>query len=200
VSAPATWSGPGVQRRARQVTDVLQPKHVLVAGLTGIGLAATGTLVGAAWGLFASVFAGVVPAGYIEFERRRGTWGDRHVVDRNKRRPIFLVILASIAFATAVMLTAGAPNAVLRSMIALWAMTVGLLTVNDAGQWKISVDAAVASAVVTMLTVVGPPWWALAYAGVALVCWTRVVLRFHTVTQTLAGTAMGLATALLWVV
>lgn len=200
MTAPTAWSGPGVQRRARQITDLLQPKHVLIGGLTGIGLAATGTLAGAAWGLFASVFAGVIPAAYIEHQRKRGRWGDRHVVDRAQRRPIFLVILGSIACATAVMLLAGAPHDVLLSMIALWAMTVGLLTVNDGGCWKISVDAAVASAVVTMLTVVGSPWWALAYAGVALVCWTRVALGFHTLTQTMAGTAMGLATALLWVV
>lgn len=200
MSASAPWSGPGAQRLARPVTDLLQPKHVLVAGLTGVGLAATGTLAGAGWGLFASVFAGVVPAAYINYERKKGTWGDRHVVDRAARRPIFLVILGSIGLAAAVMLVAGAPHDVLRSMLALWAMTVGLLTVNDAGKWKISVDAAVASAVVTMLTVVGSPWWALAYAAVAVVCWTRVALTYHTLAQTLAGTALGLATVLAWAV
>ncbi|MEY9840569.1 hypothetical protein [Streptacidiphilus sp. EB103A] len=199
MSVPAAATT-GRQRWAHRITDLLQPKNVLLAGLTAVGVAATGSLAGAGWGLFAAVFAGVVPAAYIERERKRGTWGDRHVVDRAKRRPIFLVILGSIAVAAALMVLAGAPTDILRSMIALWAMTVGLLAVNDAGRWKISVDAAVASAVVTMLTVVGSPWWAAAYAAVALVCWTRVVLAFHTTAQTLAGTAMGLATALLWLV
>lgn len=183
---------------ARRITDLLQPKHVLVAGLTAVGLASTGTAAGGLWGLFAAVFAGVIPAAYIERERRRGTWGDRHVVDRAQRRPIFVVILTSIAVAATVMVVAGAPSDALRAMVALWLMTVGLLTVNDVQRWKISVDAAVASAVVTMLAVVGSPLWAAAYGMVALVCWTRVALGYHTVAQTAAGTAMGMATALVW--
>lgn len=186
------------QAWARRITDLLQPKHVLLAGLTAVGLASTGTAAGALWGLFAAVFAGVIPAAYIERERRRGTWGDRHVVDRAQRRPIFVVILTSIAIAATVMVVAGAPNDALRAMVALWLMTVGLLTVNDVQRWKISVDAAVASAVVTMLAVVGSPLWAAAYGMVALVCWTRVSLGYHTVAQTAAGTAMGMATALVW--
>jgi membrane-associated phospholipid phosphatase len=172
--------------------------HCLLAGLTGIGVAATGTAGGALWGLFAALFAGVIPASYINWERKRGTWGDRHVVDRSQRRPIFLVILGSIGFASAVMLLADGPRDVLIAMVALWAMTVGLLTVNDAGRWKISVDAAVASAVVTMLAVVHSPWWVAAYAVVALVCWTRVALSYHTIAQTAAGTALGMATAAAW--
>jgi len=60
------------------------------------------------------------------------------------------------------------------------------------------VDAAVASAVVTMLAVVHSPWWAAAYSVVALVCWTRIALSYHTIAQTAAGTALGMATAALW--
>ncbi|MFH0246167.1 hypothetical protein ACGRHY_27965 [Streptomyces sp. HK10] len=186
------------QRAARRITDILQPMHVLLAGLTGIGAASAGTWSGAAWGLFAAVFAGVVPASYINWERKRGTWGDRHVVDRSQRRPIFLVILASIGVALAVMLPAHAPRDVVVAMVALWAMTVGLLAVNDGSKWKISVDAAVASSVVTMLAVVHTPWWTLAYSLVALVCWTRTALSYHTIAQTAAGSALGTATATLW--
>ncbi|MFF8992525.1 hypothetical protein ACF09H_21820 [Streptomyces sp. NPDC014983] len=185
---------------ARRITDILQPMHCLLAGLTGIGLASTGTVGGALWGLFAALFAGVIPASYINWERKRGTWGDRHVVDRSQRRPIFLVILGSIGFASAVMLVADGPRDVLIAMLALWAMTVGLLTVNDGGKWKISVDAAVASSVVTMLAVVHSPWWVAGYTVVALVCWTRVALAYHTVSQTVAGAALGIATAAAWLI
>lgn len=196
----ASTSRPGRgERPARAITGLLKPVHVLLAGLTGIGLAADGSWAGGAlWGLFAAVFAGLLPAGYIDWERKRGRWDDRHVVDRSQRRPIFLVILASIGFAAAVMVLAGAPGDVLRAMVALWAMTVGLLTVNDAGKWKVSVDSAVASAVVTMLAVVADPWWTAAYGLTLLVCWTRVSLGYHTAAQTAAGTALGMATALLW--
>jgi membrane-associated phospholipid phosphatase len=199
---PVTDSGPDRrQRAARCITDALQPMHVLLAGLTGIGITASATWwSGALWGLGAAFAAGVIPATYINWERKRGTWGDRHVVDRAQRRPVFLVILSSIGVASLVMVLARAPHDILRSMLALWAMTVGLLTINDGSKWKVSVDAAVASAVVTMLAVVGGPWWLPAYALVALVCWTRVVLGYHTVAQTAVGTTLGMATALLWLV
>lgn len=181
---------------ARVVTDVLQPRNVLLAGLTGLGIAAAGDWTGAAWGLFAALCAGLVPAGYIEWERKRGTWGDRHVVDRTKRAPIFFVILGSIGCGSVVMLLAHAPHGVLTAMIALWAMTVVLLAVNTA--WKISVDSAVASAVVAMLAAVASPWWLLAYVLVVGVCWSRVALTYHTVAQTVAGASLGLATAGVW--
>lgn len=186
------------EQPARAITNLLKPVHVLLAGLIGIGLAAGGSWTGALWGLFAAVFAGLLPAGYIDWEKKRGRWGDRHVVDRAQRRPIFLVILASIGIGSAGMVAGGAPGGILRAMVALWAMTVALLTVNDAGRWKISVDCAVASAVVTMLAIVANPWWSTAYGLTLLVCWTRVNLGYHTAAQTAAGTALGMATALLW--
>lgn len=181
------------ERAARRVTDVLQPRNVLLAGMTGIGLAAAGHWSGLLWGLLGALCAGVVPASYIEWERRRGTWGDRHVVDRRQRAPIFFVILGSLATGAAVMVLGGAPAGILTAMLALWAMTVVLLTVN--ASWKISVDAAVASAVTAMLAAVHSPWWITAYGLVAAVCWSRVALGYHSVAQTVAGTAAGAATA-----
>lgn len=89
---------------ARAVTDTLQPRNVLVAGMSGIGWAAAGDWTGLPWGLFGALCAGLVPAGYIEWQRKRGTWGDRHVVDRTKRGPIFLVILTSVGLGALVMI------------------------------------------------------------------------------------------------
>jgi hypothetical protein len=181
---------------ARRLTDVLQPRNTLLAGLTGLGAAAAGSWTGIGWGLLAALCAGIIPATYIEWERKRGTWGDRHVVDRTKRAPIFLVILGSIGLGSLVMLLGHAPRDILIAMIALWAMTVGLLAINTA--WKISVDSAVASAVVTMLAVVHTPWWVAAYPLVIGVCWSRVALKYHTIAQTAAGAALGAATVIAW--
>lgn len=192
-AAPATPTPTPVERAARRVTDVLQPRNVLLAGMTGIGLAAAGDWTGLPWGLLGALCAGIVPASYIEWERRRGTWGDRHVVDRRQRAPIFFVILGSIATGAVVMVAGNAPVGVLTAMVALWAMTVVLLAVN--ASWKISVDSAVASAVAAMLAAVHSPWWLAAYAVVAAVCWSRVALRYHSVAQTVAGAAAGAATA-----
>ncbi|TXR96588.1 hypothetical protein EAO73_34405 [Streptomyces sp. col6] len=178
---------------ARTVTDVLQPRNVLLVGMLAIGLAAAGEWTGLLWGLLGALCAGIVPAGYIEWERGRGTWGDRHVVDRTKRAPIFFVILGSIGAGSAVMVLGGAPAGILTAMLALWAMTVVLLAVNTV--WKISVDASVASAVVALLAAVHSPWWLCGYAMTAAVAWSRVALGYHTVGQVTAGTALGAATA-----
>ncbi len=178
---------------ARTITDVLQPRNVLLAGMLGIGLAAAGEWTGLLWGLLGALCAGLIPAGYIEWERKRGTWGDRHVVDRTKRAPIFFVILGSIGAGSLVMVLGHAPVGILTAMLALWVMTIFLLVVNTV--WKISVDSAVASAVVALLAVVHSPWWLLAYAVTVAVCWSRVALTYHTVMQTVAGAALGAATA-----
>ncbi|NEW75479.1 hypothetical protein [Streptomyces rhizosphaericus] len=183
---------------ARTVTDVLQPRNVLLIGMLGIGLAAAGDWTGIPWGLLGALCAGIIPAAYIEWERKRGTWGDRHVVDRTKRAPIFFVILASIGLGSLAMVLGHAPTGILVAMLALWAMTVGLLAVNAV--WKISVDSAVASAVVAMLAAVHSPWWIAAYGLVIAVCWSRVALTYHTIAQTVAGASLGAATAAAFVV
>lgn len=140
---------------ARTVTDVLQPRNVLLAGMLGLGLAAAGDWTGLLWGFLGALCAGLIPAGYIEWERGRGTWGDRHVVDRTKRAPIFFVILGSIGAGSVVMVLGDAPTGILVAMLALWVMTIGLLAVNTV--WKISVDSAVASASVSSSPSCTPP-------------------------------------------
>jgi hypothetical protein len=188
-----TTGAPGDTRRtARTVTDVFQPRNVLLVGMLAVGHAAAGHWSGLLWGLLGALCAGLVPASYIEWERRRGTWGDRHVVDRTKRAPIFFVILGSIGTGSLVMVVGHAPTGILAAMLALWVMTVGLLAVNTV--WKISVDAAVASAVVALLAAAHSPWWLLGYGMTAAVCWSRVALGYHTVAQTVAGASLGAAT------
>ncbi|QGV79499.1 hypothetical protein [Streptomyces ficellus] len=194
-AAPTGAAAPAARTEAtaRAVTDVFQPRNVLLVGMLAIGWAAAGHWSGLPWGLLGALCAGIVPAAYIEWERGRGTWGDRHVVDRTKRAPIFFVILGSIGTGSAVMVLGHAPAGILMAMLALWVMTVGLLAVNTV--WKISVDSAVASAVVALLSVVHSPWWLTAYAMTVAVCWSRVALRYHTVAQTVAGASLGAATA-----
>jgi membrane-associated phospholipid phosphatase len=109
-----------------------------------------------------------------------------------------LVILTSIGLGTVVMSLGHAPSDVITAMIAAWAMTVVLLAVNTA--WKISVDAAVASLIVAILSVVHSAWWICAYLLVAAVCWSRVALTYHTTVQTLAGASLGAATAMAFLI
>ncbi|MFD3454756.1 hypothetical protein ACFWVC_21585 [Streptomyces sp. NPDC058691] len=169
-----------------------------MVGMVAVSQAAAGNWTGIPWGLLGGLCAGIIPASYVEWHRKRGTWGDRHVVDRTQRAPIFFVILSSIGVGIIVMSLGHAPPDVITAMIAAWAMTVVLLAVNTV--WKISVDAAVASSVVAILSVVHSPWWTCAYLLVAAVCWSRVVLTYHTTAQTLAGATLGAATALAFLI
>ncbi|WP_405630547.1 hypothetical protein [Streptomyces sp. NBC_01174] len=178
---------------ARTVTDVLQPRNVLLFGMLAVGLASAGDWTGLPWGFLGALCAGLIPAGYIEWERGRGTWGDRHVVDRTQRAPIFLVILGSLGTGALIMVLGHAPLGILIAMISLWGMTTVLLAVNTV--WKISVDSAVASSVVALLSVAHSPWWLCAAVPAVAVCWSRVALRYHSVAQTVAGAAVGAATA-----
>lgn len=178
---------------ARTVTDVLQPRNVLLFGMLAVGLASAGDWTGLPWGFLGALCAGLIPAGYIEWERGRGTWGDRHVVDRTQRAPIFLVILGSLGTGALIMVLGHAPLGILIAMISLWVMTTVLLAVNTV--WKISVDSAVASSVVALLSVAHSPWWLCAAVPAVAVCWSRVALRYHSVAQTVAGAAVGAATA-----
>lgn len=178
---------------ARTVTDVLQPRNVLLFGMLAVGLASAGDWTGLPWGFLGALCAGLIPTGYIEWERGRGTWGDRHVVDRTQRAPIFLVILGSLGAGALIMVLGHAPLGILIAMISLWVMTTVLLAVNTV--WKISVDSAVASSVVALLSVAHSPWWLCAAVPAVAVCWSRVALRYHSVAQTVAGAAVGAATA-----
>ncbi|MFH8759978.1 hypothetical protein [Streptomyces atroolivaceus] len=178
---------------ARTVTDVLQPRNVLLVGMLAIGAASAGDWTGLPWGFLGALCAGLVPAGYIEWERGRGTWGDRHVVDRTQRAPIFLVILGSLGTGALIMVLGHAPRGILIATCSLWVMTTVLLAVNTL--WKISVDSAVASAVVALLSTTHSLWWLCAGAPALAVCWSRVALRYHSVAQTAAGAAVGAATA-----
>ncbi|MDX3058098.1 hypothetical protein PV394_23660 [Streptomyces sp. NE06-03E] len=178
---------------ARTVTDVLQPRNVLLFGMLAVGLASAGDWTGLPWGFLGALCAGLIPAGYIEWERGRGTWRDRHVVDRTQRAPIFLVILGSLGAGALIMVLGHAPLGILIAMISLWVMTTVLLAVNTV--WKISVDSAVASSVVALLSVAHSPWWLCAAVPAVAVCWSRVALRYHSVAQTVAGAAVGAATA-----
>jgi membrane-associated phospholipid phosphatase len=196
-TATTPGTDPATASVAYTVTEVLQPRNVLLAGMLGLGLAAAGDWTGLLWGFLGALCAGLVPAGYIEWERGRGTWGDRHVVDRTKRAPIFFVILGSIGAGSVVMVLGNAPTGILVAMLALWVMTIGLLAVNTV--WKISVDSAVASAAVSLLAVVHSPWWVAAYTVTTAVCWSRVALGYHTVAQTVAGAGLGAATTAAYV-
>ncbi|MBW1603947.1 hypothetical protein JJV70_17930 [Streptomyces sp. JJ66] len=143
--------------------------------------------------MFGALFAAVIPVLFITFGIRRGTWADRHLGVKQQRLVVMVFIITSVATGTLLMGLLGAP----RPMIALIAAMVVTLVVLMAITvvWKVSVHAAVSSGSVAILALVYGPWLLAAYPLVALVGWSRVALRDHTVAQVWAGTALGAAVA-----
>jgi membrane-associated phospholipid phosphatase len=181
-------------RLARAVTEILAPAPVAGGLLVLVAWhSAANPLDALRWAVLAVLFAAVVPMAYIVVGVRRRQLSDRHVRMRRERPLPLMIGVASVVVGVVLLIQAGAP----RDLIALEAaMAVGLgssLLVTLA--WKISIHVAVvAGAIVILLLVLGPAAIALVPA-IALVAWARVVLRDHTVGQTVAGGILGAAVA-----
>jgi len=183
---------PRRQRVAQLITDVLSPA-VLVAGLLLVVAwhSATSAAQALLLGLVAAAAGSFVPITYILRGVRRGRWTDRHVKVREQRKLPILVCLISTLVGTVLLYAVGAPRelvALIASMVAslvlTWPVTVML-------RWKVSVHALVAAGAAGALGVVfGPVAW-LAWPIAAVVCWSRVVLRDHTVRQVIVGSIIG---------
>ncbi|MER6913917.1 phosphatase PAP2 family protein [Streptomyces sp. NPDC000594] len=195
---------PHESRAARLITDGLDPKTWIIADTLLIGWHADG-VTGIGWGLLGCLFAAVIPVLFIKYGIRRGRWADRHLGQKRQRIAVMIFILSSVAIGIGLMAAFGAPRTMI-ALIAAMLATLAVLLAVTAGSgeqeessrtWKrkISVHAAVASGSVAMLALAYGPWALLAYGLVALVGWSRVELKDHTVGQVLAGTATGAATA-----
>ncbi|WP_371479218.1 hypothetical protein [Kitasatospora sp. NBC_00315] len=177
---------------ARRVTDGVEPKNVIIAVLPLVGGLRYGWS-GLGWAAFAALFAAVVPTWFIRRGMRRGRWEDRHVGQRKRRLVVIPFIMLSVLTSFAVMLRLDAPADMTAMVLAMFASLVPIMVITV--WWKISIHTAVASGAVACLAIALGPWWLLLYPLVAVIGWSRVVLRDHTRAQTLAGAAVGALTA-----
>lgn len=188
----ATLIQPTESRSARLITDGLDPKTWIIADTLLIGWHTAG-LAGIGWGLLGCLFAAVIPLVFINYGIRRGRWADRHVGPRQQRIIVMVFIIGSVTTGIALMAFLGSPRTMIALITAMLTTLAALLAVTPA--WKISVHAAVSSGSVAMLAMTYGPWLLLAYPLVAVVGWSRVELKDHTLAQVLAGTAVGAAVA-----
>lgn len=184
-------------RVAKLVTDVLSPVVLISVQLLLVPARAAGLLPGLLWGALAIAFVSAAPLAYILFRVRRSTLTDVHIRVREHRRLPFLVGLVTVLIGLVLLAVTGAPRDLLALVVAIVALTVAVIVITSF--WKISVHAMVAAMTVGVLvTLFGPLLW-LTLPGVALIGWARVALTDHTVAQVLAGAALGLGVAGLFV-
>ncbi|WP_406073990.1 phosphatase PAP2 family protein [Micromonospora sp. NBC_01638] len=184
-----TRAGPGL-RVARLVTEVTAPA-VLVSLLiiTVSWHSARRPGQGLVWGLLATLFVTGIPFAYIVGGVRRGRLTDHHVGRRDQRRAPLLVGLGSVAAGLALLAVLGAPRPVLALAVA---GLVGLVVaVSVSHWWKISIHSAVAGGTLVILMLTFGALLVVAVPLLALVGWSRVRLRDHTVPQVLAGGVLG---------
>jgi membrane-associated phospholipid phosphatase len=199
--------GPRGARRspAELVTYLLEPKNWLIATVIGVGAHADG-LAGAGWGLLAAFFTGVLPTLFISHGIRHGrlmpcemnrvgSWEDRNVGARRARLIVLAFIMASVATGLILLFTLGAPT-LLTGYLAFMLASVAVLAVITT-VWKISIHCAVASGSVAVLALTYGPVVLPAYLLVALLGWSRVSMRDHTIAQVIGGSVLGAVAAAL---
>jgi membrane-associated phospholipid phosphatase len=179
---------------AQLCTYLLEPKNWLIVTVVGIGWHADGRA-GVGWGLVAALFTAVLPTLFISYGVRHGRWSDRNVGARRPRLIVLAFITASVAAGLVVLIAGGAPRLLIGYLGFMLASVAALALVTVV--WKISIHCAVASGSVAILAFTYGPLVLSGYALVALLGWSRVALKDHTVAQVVAGCVLGAGAAAL---
>jgi membrane-associated phospholipid phosphatase len=179
---------------AQWCTYLLEPKNWLIITVVGVGGHVDGPA-GVGWGLLAALFTAVLPTMFISYGIRRGRWDDRNVGSRGPRLIVLGFITASIAAGLILLIVLDAPRLLvgyLAFMLASVAVLAGITTV-----WKISIHCSVASGSVALLALSYGPLVLPGFGLVALLAWSRVAVKDHTIAQVVGGTVLGAAAAAL---
>ncbi|MFD5567606.1 phosphatase PAP2 family protein [Streptomyces cadmiisoli] len=171
------------------VSDGFEPRNWMLALTPLIGWRADG-VTGAVWGLFAALFTSVLPSVILSFGERRSYWSDRHVRLRQERLVAGPVVLASVITGTGLLYGLEATRDVCVLVAAMLAVLLALMLITFF--WKVSVHCAVAAGALAVLAALHGPVMVVMAPLVALIGWSRVRLRCHTVPQAAVGACVGL--------
>jgi membrane-associated phospholipid phosphatase len=176
-------------RAATWVTEVFQPPVVVSIQLLISPLAEPGFPGTIGFGALAALFVCVLPLIVLLVLVRLGKVTDHHVSDRRQRAPVLLMSLACIAVGLLVLAAAGAPHSVIAMVLAVVGGVAVLAAVSPF--WKMSGHAAAMSCAAVVSVLMLGAAWAPLLVLVPAVCWSRVVLRAHTLAQVVAGALFG---------
>ncbi len=177
------------------MTNTLNPFAIFTALFALVALAEAGVSLGLLYLAMESLAAAAV-AGYVFLMRRRSRVGDFWISARAERLVPALFLLAAFVALLAVLSLLDAPQdlVLLTLSMGLASAAVALLTLV----WKASAHCTVAgNAAAAGLLLLGPVGLVFLLA-LPLVVWSRVAQKAHTLPQTLAGAAVGIGFAILF--
>ena len=183
------------QELARALTNLLNPFIIFTALFALVAFAEAGAYRGVLY-LAVELTAAAAVAGYVLFMRRRSRVGDFWISIRAERlTPAVFLLAAFVALLTALVLLDAPQN------LSLLTLSMGLASAAVAGitlLWKASAHCTVAGhAAAAGLLLLGSLGFAFLLV-LPLVLWSRVTLKAHTLSQTLAGAAVGVGFAVLF--
>jgi membrane-associated phospholipid phosphatase len=182
------------QRVASALTNALNPFVIFTALFALVAFVEAGVYRGLLY-LAVELTAAAVVAGYVLTMRRRSRVGDFWISARAERLAPAVFLLAAFVALLAILVLLDAPQD-----LSLLTLSMGLASAVVAGitlLWKASAHCTVAGhAAAAGLLLVGP--FGLVFLLVLpLVLWSRVTLKAHTLSQTLAGAVVGAGFAVL---
>lgn len=182
-------SGNQVQRAARLLTEIFAPA-VLITVLLVMASVDQAGLAGLPSALVAIAFVTAIPFAGVYLLFKSGHVTDHHVGERNKRVPILLGSLVSIAAGVYVLFHLQAPSALVLMVVSTILGIVLVLAVNLF--WKLSAHASVGFFFAVASTVLLGAWGLVTLLIPLSVGWSRVVLGAHTRPQIICGFLVGL--------
>lgn len=183
------------QKLARALTNALNPFVIFTALFALVAFAEAGAYRGVLY-LAVELTAAAAVAGYVLFMRRRSRVGDFWISARAERlTPAVFLLAAFVALLAALVLLDAPQN------LYLLTLSMGLASAAVAGitlLWKASAHCTVAGhAAAAGLLLLGPPGIVFLLM-LPLVLWARATIKAHTLSQTLAGAAVGAGFAVLF--
>jgi hypothetical protein len=183
------------QKLASALTNALNPFVIFTALFALVAFAEAGAYRGVLY-LAVELAAAAAVAGYVLFMRRRSRVGDFWISARAERlTPAMFLLAAFVALLAALVLLDAPQN------LYLLTLSMGLASAAVAGitlLWKASAHCTVAGhAAAAGLLLLGPPG-IFFLLMLPLVLWARATIKAHTLSQTLAGAAVGAGFAVLF--
>lgn len=180
-------------RVARWVSRVISPP--IVAAMSAILIAAAINQPQAwFWAAFQLFFAILGPVILVLWMVHNGKLSDFDIYFRQQRLVPYLTIIGCSLTAALVMTFAGAPPLQIALAFVGLLQTIGLFVINT--RWKISAHSASSASFSILMLYLNGTHALASLILVPLVIWSRVLLKRHTLWQTIAGSLLGFSTAL----